>query len=60
MIELQNLTDTEMDALRVQVLTEIERRHRMAEIPTQVAALATAYRDGGGDPDVLLEAITTD
>lgn len=57
MIELQNLTDTEMDALRVQVLTEIERRQRMAEIPAQVAELATAYRAGGGDPDTLLDAI---
>lgn len=60
MINLTIITDEELDALRIGVLTEQERRQRMAAIPAQVAELATAYRAGGGDPDVLLEAITTD
>lgn len=59
MINLPTLTDEDLDTLRIGVLTEQERRQRMAAIPAQVAALATAYRDGGGDPDVLLDAITT-
>ncbi len=59
MFDLTTFSDEELNTLRIHVLTEQERRQRMAAIPAQVAELATAYRDGGGDPDTLLDAITT-
>lgn len=48
-MDLTALTAEQLDAHRVKVLNEQERRARLAGIPDQVAALATAYRDAGGD-----------
>ena len=58
--DLANLTDDELDALRVAVLTEQERRANLAVIPEQVADLATKYRDGGGNTDDLKAVIDGD
>lgn len=52
------LTDEDLDALRVDVLTEQERRANLERIPEQVAELCRTYREGGGDPTVLEQAVT--
>lgn len=57
-MDLRTLTDEDLDAHRIAVATEVERRANLAAIPDQVAALAKAYRDGGGDDSVLLDALT--
>lgn len=56
-MDLTTLTDEQLDAHRIDVLTEQERRANLAAIPEQVADLATKYRDGGGNPDDLKAAI---
>lgn len=49
-MNLKELTDEALDALRIDVLTERERRAALAEIPAQVTQLAAAFTSGGGDP----------
>lgn len=56
-MDLQELSDDELDALRRDVLIEQERRAAIATIPGQVAQLAEKYAAGGGDPATLLYAI---
>lgn len=43
------MTNDELDALRVEILTEQERRRAIEEIPGQIAALTATYVAGGGD-----------
>ena len=53
-MNLQELSDEELDALRVEVLTEQERRVIVATAADQIAALQDAYeratmQDAGGE-----------
>ena len=57
-MDLKSLTDDELDAHRIAVATEQERRENLAAIPEQVAALAKVYREGGGDEAALMGALT--
>lgn len=56
-IDIKQLTDEELDDLRISVLNEKERRQRLADIPQQVKALAAAYESDGGDKTVLVGEI---
>lgn len=58
MIDFNNYDDEQLDALRVGVLMEQERRANLAQIPAQVTELAKTYRAGGGGEDTLIEAIS--
>lgn len=60
MIDLSTLTDEQLDEQRVAILTEQERRQRMAMIPDQIKGLADQYEAGGGSRQELLDAITTE
>ena len=60
MIDFSTLTDREIDAQRVAVLTEQERRVKLTSIPHQVKDLANQYEAGGGSRQALLNAITTE
>ena len=42
-MNLQELSDEELDGLRIEVLTEQERRVIMATAAEQIAAIETAY-----------------
>lgn len=57
-MDLSTLTDDDLDEQRRAILTEQERRAALATIPAQVAELARVYRDGGGDPADLVDALT--
>lgn len=57
MIDLTQYDDTDLDTLRVEILTEQERRANQARIPAEVAQLAQRYKDGGGDTADLTAAI---
>lgn len=57
-MNLASLTGDELDALRIEVATERERRANLAAIPEQIEALAKVYRDGGGDESKLQDALT--
>lgn len=59
-IDMTNLTDEQLDELRVAVLAEQERRQRMSAIPDQIRDLADQYEAGGGSRQALLDAITTE
>lgn len=56
-IDLTTLTDEDLDALRVQVLTEQERRANLSQIPAAIQELAGKYAEGGGDREELLKAV---
>ena len=49
-MDLTTLTDDDLDALRIDVLNEQERRARLALIPAQIAELTARYIEDGGDP----------
>ena len=50
-MDLTTLTDDDLDALRIEVLTEQERRDTLANAPTQAAALAATYAAAVGRKD---------
>lgn len=52
-MNLKDLSDNDLDALRVDVLVEQERRENLAQIPSQIVELREKYVSGGGDPDDL-------
>ena len=57
-MDLTTLTDEQLDAQRRSVLVEQERRANLAAIPEQIKELAEKFRDGGGDEDALIGALT--
>ena len=57
-MDLRTLTDDELEQHRVDVLTEQERRQRLAQAPTQVAQIARSYVADGGSVDTLTQAVT--
>ena len=52
-MDLTTYTVDDLDALRIEVAIEQERRARLANIPLQVGALAQRFTEDGGDPAVL-------
>ena len=56
--ELKALSDDDLDALRIQVLNEQERRQRLSAIPTQVTQLAGQFVADGGDKTTLIDALS--
>ena len=56
-MDLKELTDTELDELRIDVAIEQERRANLAAIPEQIKELAEKFRDGGGDEGALIGAL---
>ena len=51
-MDLTSLSDDDLAAHHVAVVSEQERRQRLASIPEQIADL-TRYLDDGGDPNLL-------
>ena len=64
MATIPDLTDAEtwpdagLDALRVAVLAEQERRTRVAAAPAQLADLTRSAIASGCDPQALVDAVT--
>lgn len=50
--------DDDLDALRVAVAVEQERRARVAAAPTQLADLTRSAIASGCDPQALVDAVT--
>ena len=57
-MDLKALSDDDLDALRIQVLNEQERRQRLSTIPTQVTQLAGQFVADGGDKTTLVDALS--
>lgn len=49
-MDLQTLSDEELDQHRRDVLAEQERRENLERIPDQITELKTKYAELGGDP----------
>lgn len=52
-MDLTSLSDDDLAAHHIAVVSEQERRQRLAHIPAQVASLVERYLDDGGDPNLL-------
>ena len=57
-MDIKTLTDDELEQHRVDVLTEQERRARLATAPQQVTQIATAFIADGGDLATLTNALS--
>lgn len=58
-MDLRTLTDEELEQHHVDVLTEQERRQRLATAPQQVTQIAQAFVADGGDISELTQAVTS-
>lgn len=58
-MDLKTLTDEQLEQHRVDVLTEQERRQRLATAPQQVTQIAQAFVADGGDISELTQAVTS-
>lgn len=59
MPDLATISDEDLDAHRVAVLNEQERRTRLAQAPAQIAAIKQRYVEDGGDPADLEQVLST-
>ena len=57
-MDLRTLTDDELEQHRVDVLTEQERRQRLATAPQQVTQIAQAFVADGGNISELTQAVS--
>ena len=56
--DLTALDDEELDEVIETARQILSRRAATALIPAQIEGLAREYRESGGDPAILIEAIT--
>lgn len=52
-MDLQTMSDVQLEKYRIDVLTEQERRAKINAIPEQITALRDQYLAAGGDPAAL-------
>lgn len=57
-MDLNTLSDDELNAYLNAVLAEQERRQRLANAPTQISQIATAFIADGGDLAALTDALS--
>lgn len=56
-MDFNTLTDEQIGIIQREATEEQNRRAVLSGIPLQIAELAAQYRDGGGDPADLIEAL---
>lgn len=56
-MDLNLLTDEELDQSLNEILAEKERRQRLNDIPGQIALLSKAFVNDGGDPQVIQQSV---
>ena len=56
-MDYKSLTDEQLDEARTAILIEQERRANLAQIPATIQELAAKYKEGGGDPQKLEDAL---
>ena len=56
-MDLRNLTDEQLDELRIEVRIEQERRAKLAQLPDALAAMALDAALAGCDPDLIRDRV---
>ena len=56
-MDFTTATDADLDADRITIITEQDRRAKLVAIPVEVARLTKQYRELGGDQDKIDAAI---
>lgn len=56
-MDLTTLPDDQLDAHRIAVLTEQERRAKLAQLPDQLAGMARDAAEAGCDPETLRDRV---
>ena len=59
MADLKLLSDEELESSLNDILNEKERRQRLEAIPHTINELANQFRAGGGNQEVLTQAVAT-
>ena len=57
-MDYKKLTDEQLDEARQAILIEQERRVNLEQIPAAIQELAAKYKEGGGNQDDLLKAVS--
>lgn len=57
MENLRDMPKDELEELQGRVYDEMNRRARLASIPRELKDLVEAFKENGGDPSALVEAI---
>ena len=57
-MDYKTMTDEELKEARTAILTEQERRANLERIPATIQELAAKYKEGGGNQEELLKAVS--
>ena len=57
-MDYTSLTDEQLDAERIAIITEQERRQRLSTAPGQISQIATAFIADGGNIATLTDALS--
>lgn len=57
-MDYKTLTDEQLDEARQAILIEQERRSNLEQIPATIQELAAKYKEGGGNQEELLKAVS--
>lgn len=57
-MNIQDLTDEELNSRYIEANEELARRRRLTEIPNEISELAQQWRDNGGEESTILDAVT--
>ena len=57
-MDYKSFTDEQLEEARRAILIERERRANLAQIPVTIQELAAKYKEGGGNQEELLKAVS--
>ena len=57
-MDYKTLTDEQLEEARKAILIEQERRSNLEQIPAAIQELAAKYKEGGGNQEELLKAVS--
>lgn len=57
-MDYKKLTDEQLEEARRAILIEQERRANLEQIPATIQELAAKYKEGGGNQEELLKAVS--
>ena len=54
----KDFTDEQLEEARTSILIEQERRANLAQIPATIQELSVKYKEGGGNQEELIKAVS--